>query len=90
MKTRKWTGQQKLQILFEGIKGSKSISELCTKYEVSQGQYYKWRDQLINQGSRIFEESADKEKAKLERENMKLKNLIGELTVELKKNEYDL
>ena len=50
MKKRQWTGSQKLQIVLDGLSGKYSISELCTKYELNQTQYYKWRDQLLKQG----------------------------------------
>ncbi|MDQ4123091.1 MAG: transposase, partial [Acidobacteriota bacterium] len=27
-----------------GIKG-RAVAEICNEYQISQGQYYKWRDQ---------------------------------------------
>ncbi len=44
MKKRKWTGQQKLQIVLEGASGKVWIEELCNRHGVNQSQYYKWRD----------------------------------------------
>jgi len=55
MKKRKWRGQQKLQIVIEGMSGKRSVSELCTHHEISQSQYYKWRDQLLAQGKTVFD-----------------------------------
>ena len=87
MKSRKWTNQQKLQIILEGLKGHINIGELCNKHEISQGQYYKWRDQILNSADKIFIADNDKEKNRLKRENTRLKTVIGDLTVELKKTE---
>lgn len=90
MKKRKWTGQQKLQIVIEGMSGKRSISDLCSHYQVGQSQYYKWRDQLLAQGASVFDTRPDKKVERLTNQNKQLKNLIGELTVELKKTEQEL
>lgn len=87
MQRRKWTNQQKLQIVLEGNRGDISISELCTKYEISQGQYYKWRDLLLGSADQIFVPDPDKEKARMARKITRLNQVIGELTVEIKKTE---
>ncbi len=90
MKKRQWTGSQKLQIVLDGLSGKYSISELCTKYELNQTQYYKWRDQLLKQGADVFDEKPDKKIAHLESKVRHLTSLVGELTVELKKTELEL
>ena len=55
MKNRKWSSSQKLQIVLEGLSGQIEISKLCAKYQVSQTQYYQWRDQLLKHGHQAFE-----------------------------------
>ena len=91
MKRRKWTSQQKLQIVLEGLSGQIEISKLCAKYQVSQTQYYQWRDMLLKFGNQAFEvKNSTKREHHLELENQKLKKIIGDLTIELKKSEYDI
>ena len=91
MERRKWTSQQKLQIVLEGLSGQIEISKLCAKYQVSQTQYYQWRDQLLKFGNQAFEtKNITKKEQHLEQENHKLKRIIADLTVELKKTEYEL
>ena len=90
MKRRQWTGQQKLQIVLEGLQTQGKISEVCSRYEISQVQYYKWRDQLLKNGTKAFENDPEKEKERLEKEVRKLKEIVGHLTVELKKTEFEL
>ena len=90
MEKRKWKGQQKLQIVIEGLKGQTSIAELCNRHQISQAQYYQWRDRLLEQGSKVFElGGTDKTEEWLKRENNRLKQTIGELHMELKKSEED-
>ena len=90
MKSRKFTGQQKLQIILEGLKGNRSIGELCHEYEVSQSQYYRWRDQFNRKGHHLFDETTDKKTERLEAKIKKLTEIVGELTIELKKTDNEL
>lgn len=91
MERRKWSSNQKLQIVLEGLSGQIEISKLCAKYQVSQTQYYQWRDQLLKHGHQAFDvKNVTKKEQHLEQENQKLKRIIGDLTVELKKSEYEL
>jgi len=88
MKRRKFDATLKARIVLEGLRG-RSLAELCNEYEISQSQYYKWRDQFLANASEAFETTnKDKEKERLKRENSKLKGLVGELTVELKKSDW--
>ena len=91
MERRKWTSQQKLQIVLEGLSGQIEISKLCAKYQVSQTQYYQWRDHLLNFGHQAFEnKDITKKEQHLEQQVTKLKRIIGDMTIELKKSEYEL
>ncbi|MFH1190371.1 MAG: transposase [Candidatus Omnitrophota bacterium] len=91
MKNRKWSSQEKLRIVLEGLSGQIEISKLCAKYQMAQTQYYQWRDQLLKYGNQAFEtKNITKKEQHLESENQKLKRIIGDLTVELKKSEYDI
>jgi hypothetical protein len=55
MKRRKWSSEQKLKIVLEGLSGQIKISKLCNKYQISQALYYCWRDQLLSHGHQAFE-----------------------------------
>ncbi|HQP11981.1 MAG: transposase [Candidatus Omnitrophica bacterium] len=91
MKKRQWTSQQKLQIVLEGLSGQIEISKLCAKYQIAQTQYYQWRDHLLKFGHQAFEtKNITKKEHHLEQEITQLKRIIGDLTVELKKSEFEL
>ena len=91
MNRRKWSSKDKVTIVLEGLRGTVPLGELCSKFQISQSQYYKWRDQLVSNGPKIFDYGGiDKSAEHLKLENQKLKRIIGDLTVELKKTEYEL
>jgi transposase-like protein len=89
MKRRKWSSEQKLKIVLEGLSGQIEIGKLCNKYQISQALYYRWRDQLLSHGHQAFEtKNITKKEQRLKDENRNLKQIIGDLTIELKKSEF--
>lgn len=87
MERRKWESKEKAQIVLEGLKG-RSIAELCNSHQISQAQYYQWRDQFLSNISRAFDVNQQTSReTRLLKENAKLKGLVGELTLELKKSD---
>ena len=44
MQRRTWTADEKLAIVLAGLKQTQSVAELCREHQISQTQYYKWRD----------------------------------------------
>ena len=90
MKRRQWTSKEKLNIVLQGLKGEVSVAGLCNEHQISQSQYYKWRDRLLADGAKIFDHGGpDRAEQRLQKEVRKLKGIIGDLTVELKKSEYE-
>lgn len=87
MRRRKWDATTKAMIVIEGLKGT-PVAEICTEHQISQAQYYQWRDQFLAHAPKAFEvhEQSQRE-ARLARENAQLKTLVGELTLELKKSD---
>lgn len=45
MKRRKWEPTVKARIVLEGLQG-RSLADICNDYQISQAQYYTWRDQF--------------------------------------------
>ena len=72
----------------EGLKG-RSVADLCNEYQISQSMYYKWRDQFMTNAAFVFEtDKTSKTEERLKKENQRLKTVIGELHMELKKSEW--
>ena len=89
MKPRKWDGKTKARAVLEGIKGRK-VAEICNDYQISQAQYYQWREQFFSNLDKPFEaKKATSKEERLKSEVQKLRSLVGELTLELKKSDEE-
>src|SRR3954452_22009512 len=72
-KYRSWTGQQKIEIVLAGLRGDRSVKDVCREHQISDTLYYSWRDKLLEGG---LEALAGKEERSGERE---LRRKIREL-----------
>ena len=91
MKYRKWDPKTKMQIVLEGLEGKIPLAELCNKYQIRQSMFYYWLKELQSKGHIAFEsEKQTKKEQKLQEEIKKLKSIIAELSIELKKTELEL
>ena len=82
MKQRKWTADEKLAIVMEGIKEKKSVAEICREHQISQSQYYKWRDRFLEGGKKaLVNGSTDDNVYKAEIE--KLQKIIGKQAIQI-------
>jgi transposase len=87
MKRRQWDSKIKALIVLQGLKG-KAVGELCAEHQISQAQYYLWRDQFLSNAAKAFEiHQQNHREQRLEQENFKLKHMLGELTLALKKTD---
>jgi transposase len=83
-KYRTWTAQQKLAIVLAGLRGDRSVKEVCREHEISDTLYYSWRDKLLEGGREALagkeERSGDRE---LRRRIRELERALGRKTYEL-------
>ncbi len=83
-----YSSQDKFNIVLEALSGKIEISKLCYKYNISQFQFYRWKDKFLKFGFQAFENNNISKKEKnLEYKVDKMKNIIADLTIELKKND---
>lgn len=87
MKRRDWDNKTKCKIVMEGLQG-RSVASICNEYEISQSMYYRWRDTFMENASTAFEVNAQTRRKNAWKENNRLKQLIGDLHLELKKNDW--
>jgi transposase len=95
---RKFTAEEKIRIVLEGMRGEASISELCRKEGIHPTMYYKWSKAFLEAGKRqlngdTIREAGSDEVKELQRENETLKMLVAELMLHnrrLKKTSDDL
>jgi transposase-like protein len=87
MKRRQWDAKQKARIVLEGLKG-RPVSELCTEHQISQAQYYQWRDQFLANAPKVFDVAKQSQReTRLVQENARLKRLVADQALELKKTD---
>jgi len=87
MERRKWDAKSKALIVLQGLKGT-PVAQLCIEHQISQAQYYAWRDQLLRNASAAFENQQQSHReARLVAENARLKRMLGELMLALKKSD---
>ncbi len=83
-KYRSWTAQQKLEIVLAGLRGDRTVKEICREHTISETLYYGWRDQLLEAGRERFagkdERNGEKE---LRRKVALLERALGRKTYEL-------
>ena len=88
MKRREWDSKTKTKIVLESLQG-RSIASICNEYEISQSMFYRWRDIFLENADQAFEVNATtRREERLQKENTRLKQAIGELHLELKKSDW--
>lgn len=70
---RKFSAQQKLEIVLAGLRGDRSVREVCREHGIAETLYYDWRDKLLEGGKEVL---AGKEERRSERE---LRNRVAQL-----------
>jgi transposase-like protein len=80
MQKRKYTGQFKIDLVLQYIKGGRSQAEICRENGINPNLLNKWVGQFENQASQIFNKGKqDEHQKKIE----KLERIIGRQTVEI-------
>ena len=92
---RKFSSEEKIRIVLEGLRGEETIAELCRREGISPNLYYNWSKEFLEAGKRRLKgntkrEATSSEVTDLRRENSQLKEMLAELALRirvLKKNE---
>jgi len=83
---RKFTAEEKIRIVLEGLRGEESISDLCRKEGIHPTMYYKWSKSFLESGKRqlngdTIREASSNEVKELRDENDELKMLVAEVVL---------
>ena len=83
-KYRTWTVPQKLEIVLAGLRGDRSVAELCREHQISENLYYTWRDKLLEGGAeRLSGKEERTELVELRKRVRDLERTLGRKTYEL-------
>jgi len=84
MKRRHFSPEEKMAIVLAGLKGEQSVAEICRQHQISQSQYYKWRDRFLEGGKNALVYGApSKKEAMLKAEIERLQRIIGKQAVQI-------
>ena len=77
MKRRQWDSKTKALVVLQGLKG-KPIAEVCVEHQISQAQYYQWRDQFLSNAPKAFDTAQTTQKEERQRKEIdRLKHMVG-------------
>lgn len=87
MTRRKFSAEEKIRMVLEGLRGEESIAELCRREGIVQNLYYRWSKDFLEAGKkRLAGDTAraatSDEVKELRREAGALKEVVAELTLE--------
>ncbi len=82
---RKFSTEEKIRIVIEGLRGEQSVASLCRREEISQPLYYKWSKDFMEAGKKRLKGDTEREAntsevQHLKTENQDLKEVVAELT----------
>lgn len=86
-KTRKkYSAEDKIRIVLEGLRGEDSIAELCRREGIHANLYYKWSKEFLEAGKQRLlgdtkRQASAPEVSNLRQENAQLKELVADLSL---------
>jgi len=86
---RKYSAEEKIRIILEGLRGEESITDLCRREGIHPGIYYKWSKAFLEAGKRrltgdTVREAGSEEVGEIRAENDSLKQLVAELSLDIR------
>ena len=81
---RKFSTEEKIRIVLDGLRAESSIAELCRKEGINPNLYYRWSKDFLEAGKKRLDgdtsrEANTDEVTGLKRENKDLKQAVAEL-----------
>ena len=82
----KYSAEDKIRIVLEGLRGEDSIAELCRREGIAQNLYYRWSKDFLEAGKKRLNgdtqrEANSTEVEDLRKENDHLKRLFAEQAI---------
>lgn len=83
---KKYSSEEKIRIVLEGLRGEDSIAELCRREGIHPNVYYNWSKDFLEAGKKrlqgdIIREASSQEVKSLRSENSQLKELVADLSL---------
>ena len=83
-KYRKFSAQQKTEIVLASLRGPKSMAELCREHEIADSLLRKWREQFLAAGAERLQGKSERTEAdELRGQVARLERALGRKTMEV-------
>ena len=83
-KYRKFTAQQKTEIVLASLRGPKSMVELCREHDIADSLLRKWREQFLTAGAERLQGRQERTEAdELRRQIGRLERALGRKALEV-------
>ena len=84
---RKFSAEEKIRIVLEGLRGEESIASLCRREGIAANLYYRWSKEFLEAGKKRLlgdtqREATSTEVTDLRKENARLKEVVSETILE--------
>ena len=84
---KRYTAEEKIRIVMEGIRGDDPISTICRREGIHANMYYKWLKSFMEAGKERLKGEEKRgathgEVEELKRDNERLKQLVADLSVD--------
>jgi transposase-like protein len=80
---RRFSAEFKFKVALEAAKGTKTINELASEYEVHPSQIGQWKQELLEDGASLFARPSAQQQRQQEALQTELYEQIGRLKMEL-------
>jgi transposase len=81
---RKFSAQQKTELVLASLRGPKTIAQLCREHDISESLLRKWREPFLADGAERLSGKAERTEAdELRRQIGRLERTLGRKTMEL-------
>jgi transposase-like protein len=89
-KYRTFTPDQKTEIVLAGLRGDRTVRDICREHEIAETLYYQWRDRLLEGGKTALATPRDKGTDPQAVENKELRKKVAQLERALGRKTYEL
>ena len=89
-KYRTFTPEQKAEIVLAGLRGDRTVRDICREYEIAETLYYQWRDRLLEGGKAALATPRDKGGDPRDSELREAKKRIAHLERALGRKTYEV
>jgi transposase len=89
-KYRSFTPDQKAEIVLAGLRGDRTVRDVCREHEIAETLYYQWRDRLLEGGRAALATPRDKGTDPKDVELKDAKKRIAQLERALGRKTYEL